>query len=91
MRHAGVIVCRVKQVTVKKPADIRQAILVKLSTEDRSKYRFAVDCVKAGICQHHTVDELLSPESERVPSLPIALAMIEQAGLEVIIRQKQER
>jgi hypothetical protein len=77
---------------VKEPADIRDTILKELQRVNKTRYRFAVECVAAGICQHHTVDELLaSNDSKRSPSLPKAIALLDAAGLELVIRSKERK
>jgi hypothetical protein len=81
----------VKRVRVTDPNDIRSAVLSRIKQQGRSKYRFAVDCVRAGICQHHTVDELLSENAsrQRLPSLPMAIALLQEAGLELVITPRK--
>jgi hypothetical protein len=77
-----------KKIKVKSPSAIRDALLERLKEQGRSKYRFGIDCVIAEICQHHTVDEVLSTTSkkQRVPSVAVAIAMLEAADLELFIQ-----
>jgi hypothetical protein len=77
-----------KQRVIAKPMDIRDSLLASLKEQGKTKYRFGVECSMSGICQHHTVDEILSTtgNSDRVPSVATAIAMLNAVGLELVVR-----
>jgi hypothetical protein len=77
-----------KRIKVKDQNCFKRALLERLKEQDKTKYRFGIECVVAGICQHHTVDEVLSTtgKKERTPSMAIAIAMLKAANLELVIQ-----
>jgi hypothetical protein len=72
---------------IESPQDVRTAILAALHEQGRTRYAFAKDCVKADLCQHHTVDGILAPPESltaTTPTLPTAIALLNHAGYDLV-------
>jgi hypothetical protein len=72
---------------IESPHDVRTAILAALHEQGRTRYAFAKDCATANLCQHKTVDSILTnPEalSATIPTLPTAITLLHHAGYELV-------
>lgn len=75
------------KIAIANPNDVRGAILAGLDAQGRSKYAFAKAAAEAGICQHHTVDSVLSPPgsaSATTPTLATTIRLLHAAGFDLM-------
>jgi hypothetical protein len=81
--------------TMRTAEDWKGAIREALDRRGTSRYAFIRECVRKEICSIHTGECLLadpgSVSSDRVPGLLVAIAMAEEAGLELRLVRKGKR